>query len=575
MKILVVSLLRIGDIVLSTPVLRGLRERHPNAEIHLLINSQFKQVAPLIPYVNRTLMFERGEMQKGLGDIQTPIFESYERLQSLVEDLNSENYDWIINLTHSRLSGWLLSLLPAKKKTGLCLDGAGQAGFGSNWFRYLNNQVDVQGEETFHFTDIFRFALELGEEGLNRPALVETEEGLRESQNFLNTIDSGDVDKPVMAVQVLTSDVKKDWGVEKYAQALQQFQRVHPNVHIAVVGAPFERDRLVPLMRTLEEQGVRASLAILSFEGAFSLLKSKRCALLLTGDTSIKHLASAARTPTVELCLGSSDPHRTGSYLQGSVIVKSREACAPCVHSSPCHRETHACAKRIPAGVVAMVISEVYAGRSFQLSAIAEEFKDQVDILRVEMRGSGFWAAHSVLEPFTEETIGRWVDLACRKIWLQATESGETQSRIGRGTEIRKLSNLLRTIHPQVSDIEWRHLLGDFERQACLVESRIHGFKVGIQYLRSCYEDPKRFREYIRGLIAFRERIRHSALLRSFKASLDQIIEDDITPAFTRFRKTDDLISEIESRTEIHLKIIRGLLAEIDGEATTHGIEKI
>ena len=572
MKILVVSLLRIGDIVLSTPVLRGLRERHPSAEIHLLINSQFQQIAPLIPYVNRTLSFDRNELQKGLGDINIPVFESYERLQSLVEDLNSENYDWIINLTHSRLSGWLLSLLPAKKKTGLCFDGAGQASFGSNWFRFLNNQVDVEGEETFHFTDIFRFALELGEESLGRPSLAETASGLSESQEFLNTLS---VDKPMMAVQVLTSDTKKDWGFEKYVQALEQFQRVHQEVQIAVIGAPFERERLQPFMQGLQGRGVQASLAILSFEGAFSLLKNKRCALLLTGDTSIKHLASAARTPTVELSLGSSDFHRTGSYLQGSVIIQSREACAPCVHSSPCHREMHACAKRIPAGVVAMVASEVYAGRSFQLGAIAEEFVDQVDILRVELRTSGFWAAYSVLEPFTEQTIGRWVDLACRKLWLQAAENGAAQSRAVRGTEIRKLSGLLRSIHPKVSDIEWRHLLGAFERQATLVESRIHGFKVGIQYLRGCYEDPKKFREFIRGLIAFRERIRHSALLSSFKSSLDQIIEDDITPAFTRFRKTADLISEIEHRTEIHLKIIRGLLAEIDGEATTNIMEKI
>jgi len=174
---------------------------------------------------------------------------------------------------------------------------------------------------------------------------------------------------------------------------------VHPEAHIAVIGAPFERERLGPFVDGLRARGVQAHAAILSFEGAFSLLKRSR--LLLSVDTSIKHLAGAARTPVVELCLGSGDFHRTGSYQSGSLIIQSREACAPCVHSKPCHRESQFCASRVPPELVAMVVAEAFAGRSFQLRAIAEEFKEEAGIFRVEAKQSGFWAAYSVLEPFT------------------------------------------------------------------------------------------------------------------------------------------------------------------------------
>ena len=39
MKILVLSLLRIGDIVLASSILRGLRTKYPEASIEVVMNS--------------------------------------------------------------------------------------------------------------------------------------------------------------------------------------------------------------------------------------------------------------------------------------------------------------------------------------------------------------------------------------------------------------------------------------------------------------------------------------------------------------------------------------------------------
>lgn len=554
-KILVLSLLRIGDIVLSAPVLRGLRERHPDAEIHLLINAQFMQVAGLMPYLDRVIPFHREEMQKGLGEAAVPMFDSYERLNAVVDELNAQKYDVAINLTHTRLSGWLLSLIDAKERVGLCFDATGRAAFGSSWFRYLNNQVDAESKDVFHFTDVFRFGVGLNDE-IHKSALLETQAGQSEAEEFLANFEGTG---PVLAVQVLTSDVKKNWGVERFKSALKSFAQTHPEARIALFGAPFERSVIEPLAEELKSCGLRAKAAILSFEGAFSLLK--RSKLLLTGDTSVKHLACAARTPVVELSLGSSDYSRTGAYLHGSVIIQSRETCAPCVHAKPCHRASHLCAQGISVEVVSMVTSEIFSGRSFQLKAIAEEFRDEVEILRVQTKTSGFWAAYSVLEPFTEENVGRWIDLAGRKIWLQSVQGKE---HLDAGTEIRKLSELLREIYPNVSGIEWKHFLSDLEKQAATVEGRINSFKTGIRVLYGSYEDPRRIREFVRGMISFRERIRMMASLRSFKASLDSVIEDDISPPFTRFRRIVDSVTEIDRRIAVNLRLIRGLSGEFE-----------
>jgi hypothetical protein len=202
-----------------------------------------------------------------------------------------------------------------------------------------------------------------------------------------------------------------------------------------------------------------------------------------------------------------------------------------------------------------MLAAEVFGGRSHQLKTIAEEFKKEVEILRVEAKAAGFWAAYSVTEAVSEESMSRWIDLTAKKIWLNGAEAG---------TEIRRLSLLLRKIHPTVSAIEWKHLLSDFERQSGYVEGKINTFKVGVECLKGHHEDARRVSVFVRSLIQFREKIRLSPLLRPFKSSMDEIIEDDISPPFVRLRRIVDAIAEIEKRNQIHLRLVRSLTAEME-----------
>ncbi len=57
-KILVIRLSSFGDIILSFPLLRKLREKFPDSEIHYLTKSQYKDVVALNPDVNRIILFE-------------------------------------------------------------------------------------------------------------------------------------------------------------------------------------------------------------------------------------------------------------------------------------------------------------------------------------------------------------------------------------------------------------------------------------------------------------------------------------------------------------------------------------
>lgn len=557
-KILALCLLRLGDIILATPVLRGLRERHPDAEIHILINSQFAQIHDLIPYVDRVHEFDRAELQRGLGEPERGLFEPYERLRILVTKLEAERFTQVINLTQNRLSGYLAQLIQGPSKIGLVLGADGMAAFNSPWFRYLNAQADEDSDHVFHYTDIFRFALGL-EQGPRRPSLNESEAGVLEANQLLVP------GRKFLLVQPLTSDSKKDWGLDRFDAFIRYFCDALPGFDVLVLGAPSERERLEPLAANLANDGCAVRLAICSLAGAFSLLR--RAHGLVTGDTSIKHLACAAGTPLVELSLGSSDYHRTGAYLQNSVIIQARELCAPCPHSKYCHRDHHACAARIKPEAVAMTVSEVIKGERHQLRVIAEEFSDDIEILRVEIEESGFWAAHSVLEPFTEANVARWLWMTGQKVHLEE-ERMKAQGGWGElGTESVRLEHLFRRIYPNVTTADWAHLLDALERQVTMVETRLGGFEAGLRSLYGSYENPERLKGFVRTLITFREKLKSSPALTASRSSLDRLIEDDITPPFVRFRRIVDAVQDLRTTTEIEIRLIRSLKERLEGVA--------
>jgi len=72
MKLLLIRFSSIGDIVLTTPVLRCLRRQYPQAEIHFLVKQQFKPVIAANPYIDviHTLDQDLGETVAALKQIR-------------------------------------------------------------------------------------------------------------------------------------------------------------------------------------------------------------------------------------------------------------------------------------------------------------------------------------------------------------------------------------------------------------------------------------------------------------------------------------------------------------------------
>jgi ADP-heptose:LPS heptosyltransferase len=82
MKFLVIRFSSIGDIVLTTPVIRCLKQQVPDAEIHYLTKFSFHKVIASNPYVDKFYYLNND------WDL-------------LMHELKEENYDYIIDLHHN------------------------------------------------------------------------------------------------------------------------------------------------------------------------------------------------------------------------------------------------------------------------------------------------------------------------------------------------------------------------------------------------------------------------------------------------------------------------------------------
>jgi len=312
-KILILSLLRLGDVLLAAEAISAVRAKYPLARVDLLVNKGVESVAPFLPNIGRVHTVPREILQDALVSADRPIFEPLDRLKSLVARLSSEKYDKIINLTQTKFSGYLTAAIESNEKIGMIINHRGQASFGSPWFRYLNGVIGAGAQRGFHYADIFKYG-STGENGVIASAASanETEAGKRELEEWLRHHSFGSDLKILLQLQ--TSDKKKNWSSSAWVQALESFRRSGKSAaqaQLIALGAPNERPLLEQFQKQARDAKIDVAIATMSLEGVLSL--ARVADVLVTGDTSIKHLAALTPIRIVEIALGSSDIERTGA----------------------------------------------------------------------------------------------------------------------------------------------------------------------------------------------------------------------------------------------------------------------
>ena len=96
MKILIIRLSSIGDIILTTPVIKAFKEKYPESQIDFLVLSQFRDTIRGNPYLNKVHLLDKNKN------------DGYSKIREFAKGLKKENYDYVFDL-HDKLRSRIIS----------------------------------------------------------------------------------------------------------------------------------------------------------------------------------------------------------------------------------------------------------------------------------------------------------------------------------------------------------------------------------------------------------------------------------------------------------------------------------
>lgn len=347
MKTLFVSLLRLGDLILQRPLIESSTSEN---EVHVLVNDEFQSVANLYPEWTFHF-FPRRKLQNIINRPETSLLEPFEILREFTNSLNNYRFDQIINLTHNRLSAYLLDQLDAPIKRGLQYQGDRFKPFENQWQIFFNETFSAQRRSQVHYLTALAKSLDL-------------------TIPRIKPVESRSPNSPIY-FQIFTSDEKKNWSIANWKELYRRLKAVRQDLSIKILCSEVEVVRLAPHFKTEE-------LEIADLVKAREKLQSSQ--LLICGDTSVAHLAAEVQTPTLVLSLGSSDATKTMPWSHGNWILTADVHCAPCPHSSPCQRELHDCGQALRVGTVLRVASGLLRDQmQFSIAMPERLFRTEID----------------------------------------------------------------------------------------------------------------------------------------------------------------------------------------------------
>ncbi len=340
-NILILNLTRMGDLLQTTPLIAGLKEKYPDSKITLLANKTFAEICSDVPFIDEIYTFDIKQFAPGSEGEDVSLLRVYRYLDVLVEQMKSKRFDTVINLSHSKLTAIFTSLINVPDVRGLTSTDYGHRVIRHPWLNYFCNIIFNRHYNRFNLVDIYMKSGDI-EPSNRRLYLNAAEDGLRLASDFLQKNGIKDSDM-LIGFQPASSRPDRRWSPDSFAKlGLELIKRYDAKIIIFGVSSEKELGDEIqakinntinpPLLKG--EKGVINAAGKTSVKQLASLIK--RCNLLITNDTGTMHIAAALGTKIIALFFAHALVHETGPYGEGHIILQADIPCSPCSHHTNC-----------------------------------------------------------------------------------------------------------------------------------------------------------------------------------------------------------------------------------------------
>ncbi len=347
-NILILNMTRMGDLVQSTPAIAGLRKEYPNASITLVVSSLFDEFSKKIPFIDKRVVFDIKQFEKKQGKNKILWIDVYQYLEKFLSIFKCDNYDLLINLSHSKLSAFMISYLKIKNIRGFGCNGNGDRIMINPWMQYFGIEPLNRKFNPFNLVEIFtRSAGVFPEENPiqllsddNKLILKSFENGINFDNDFLVGIQAG------------SSLEGRRWSPQNFAMLADELIK-KLDAKIILLGVDSERKIAEQIILFSKYKNKIIDLTGRTNIDQLTALVSK-CSYLITNDTGTMHIAAAVGTTIVGLFFAHAHPYETAPYSKGHIIFQARIPCAPCSYGVTCDNVICVC-KVYPKHVMSMI----------------------------------------------------------------------------------------------------------------------------------------------------------------------------------------------------------------------------
>lgn len=296
-KILIIRLSSIGDIVLTTPVVRCVKQQVPDCELHFLTKAKFADVLQNNPYIDKLIL---------LGD----------SLSETIASLKAEKYDFIVDL-HKNIRSFLIKMSLHRPS----------ASFNKlNFKKFILTRFHIDRMPKVHIVDRYFSAVRrLGVEndGLGLDFFFSDEEkgeNLPLPEAFRNGY---------AAIAVGAQHFTKIFPAEKVGELCRM---LYPG-KVVLIGGKTDIERGKQIVAMSQGNVINACGQLSLRQSAMALWRSD---VVIANDTGMMHIAAALRKPIVSVWGGTVPqfgmyPYMPKGFEYLSQIIENKQLkCRPC-----------------------------------------------------------------------------------------------------------------------------------------------------------------------------------------------------------------------------------------------------
>ncbi|MFA4992518.1 MAG: lipopolysaccharide heptosyltransferase II, partial [Candidatus Omnitrophota bacterium] len=324
-RILIARTDRIGDVLLSTPVIKALREKHPQAYISMVVAPYARDIVEGNPYLDEVIIYDK--------DIK---HRSWLRWLKFARRLRNKRFDLAVILHPTNRIHLLVFLAGIPKRLGY-----------NRKFGFLNNlrRVHIKQEGRMHEAEYnLDLISSLGVSGNAQDLFMPIRP---ESEKWAKDLFAGygikETDK-LLAINPGASCPSKIWPQDNFARVSEILARRH-NLKILIVSGPKDISLANMIAGKIGDKALN-----LSGKTSVSQLASvlKRCVLFISNDSGPVHIASSLGVPVISIFgrnQAGLSPRRWGPLGKQDKYLHKDIGCLQCLAHN-CKKE-FACLKAI------------------------------------------------------------------------------------------------------------------------------------------------------------------------------------------------------------------------------------